>query len=81
MNTLKDRVASIKGINKAKLSSSVDYENPSERFRKTQQRDQMRMTQQSAYTGISGYSCKEIDKTAFRISRKKLILDPYDMPR
>ena len=39
------------------------------------------MTQQSAYTGISGYSCKEIDKTAYRISRKKLILDPYDMPK
>ena len=36
VNTLKDRVTGIKGINKAKISSSVDYDNPSDRFRKTQ---------------------------------------------
>ena len=81
MNTVKDRMTGLKGIKKARVSTSVDFENPTEKFRKSQQREQMRMTQQSAYTGITGYSCKEIDSTAFKISRKKLILDPYDMPK
>ena len=52
-----------------------------ERIRKQKQRDHIRMTQQSQYKGIEGYSCAGIEQDVHHVSRKKIVQDPYNLPR
>ena len=62
-------------------NKTIEFDNPVERIRKAQARDQLRMTQQSAYTGIDGYSCSNIESSVYKISRRKIIQDPYNLPK
>ena len=59
----------------------MEFDNPVERIRKSQARDQLRMTQQSAYTGIDGYNCPNIENSVYKISRRKIVQDPYNLPK
>ena len=62
-------------------NSTIEFDNPVDRIRKAKQRDHLRMTQQSPYKGIDGYSCAGIEQDVHYVSRKKMVQDPYNLPR
>ena len=59
----------------------MEFDDPVDRVRKAHEREHLRMTQQSAYTGIDGYSCAGIDSSVYKISRRKIVQDPYHRPK
>ena len=39
------------------------------------------MSQHSPYKGIDGYNCAGIEKDVHHVSRKKIVQDPYNLPK